>query len=373
MVVNDVRGLKVEFHILQSFPVTCLNRDDVGAPKTAVVGGTIRARVSSQCWKRAVRIMMRELMGEDNFHLGKRTKYISQLVAKRCQELGANKEQSKVCGDAIASKLSGKKDERDSNQTDTLLFISPSEIEKICQFLKEKGFSHGVIKNVTIKDMLELRSGSRSAMDAYDIALFGRMVAVEPILNIEGATSFSHAISTHKIVNEIDFFTAVDDEIQEKEDETGSAHMGILEYNSATYYRYVGVNVTQLYETFGEDKGMTIDAMRYFIKALFLAVPTGKQASMAGLSGWDYARIYVRRGQGLQVMFDSAIRQGEHGGYLKKSREFLRKYLEEKERLYGSLFRKVSMFEIGEGAENGVKCIDELIDKIIIDVESHLV
>ena len=53
---NPFRGICIEFHILQSFPVTCLNRDDVGSPKTAMIGGTMRARVSSQCWKRAVRM-----------------------------------------------------------------------------------------------------------------------------------------------------------------------------------------------------------------------------------------------------------------------------------------------------------------------------
>ena len=52
------QNTRIEFHILQSFPVTCLNRDDVGAPKTAVVGGVTRARVSSQCWKRQVRLAM---------------------------------------------------------------------------------------------------------------------------------------------------------------------------------------------------------------------------------------------------------------------------------------------------------------------------
>jgi CRISPR system Cascade subunit CasC len=51
---NSFRNLRVEYHILQAFPVSCLNRDDVGAPKTAMVGGTQRARVSSQCWKRQV-------------------------------------------------------------------------------------------------------------------------------------------------------------------------------------------------------------------------------------------------------------------------------------------------------------------------------
>ena len=56
---NPYRNTRIEYHILQSFPVTCLNRDDVGAPKSAVVGGVSRARVSSQCWKREVRLALR--------------------------------------------------------------------------------------------------------------------------------------------------------------------------------------------------------------------------------------------------------------------------------------------------------------------------
>ena len=57
--MNKFTNFRVEFHILQSFPVSCLNRDDVGAPKSALIGGVERARVSSQCWKRAVRLEFR--------------------------------------------------------------------------------------------------------------------------------------------------------------------------------------------------------------------------------------------------------------------------------------------------------------------------
>lgn len=75
------------------------------------------------------------------------------------------------------------------------------------------------------------------ALDALDIALFGRMVAKAADMNVEAAASFAHAISTHRVSNEVEFFTALDD-LQE---EPGSAHMGSLEFNSATYYRYVSL------------------------------------------------------------------------------------------------------------------------------------
>ena len=92
---NKYTNKRVEFHILQSFPVTCLNRDDVGAPKTAVVGGVTRARVSSQCWKRSVRMALHEVGGVE---LGVRTKLIGKLVSDECKKLGADDEKAKMCG-----------------------------------------------------------------------------------------------------------------------------------------------------------------------------------------------------------------------------------------------------------------------------------
>jgi CRISPR system Cascade subunit CasC len=82
---NPFRNLRVEYHIIQSFPVSCLNRDDVGAPKTAVVGGTTRARVSSQCWKRQVRLGMQDL----GIQTAERTKHVDDLIKDACLKLGA--------------------------------------------------------------------------------------------------------------------------------------------------------------------------------------------------------------------------------------------------------------------------------------------
>lgn len=54
------QNLYVDFHVLQTVPPSCVNRDDTGSPKTAVYGGVTRARVSSQAWKRAMRQMFLE-------------------------------------------------------------------------------------------------------------------------------------------------------------------------------------------------------------------------------------------------------------------------------------------------------------------------
>lgn len=123
---NPCTSIFIEFHILQSFPVTCLNRDDVGAPKSAIVGGVPRARVSSQCWKRQVRLSLHDL----GVNLGIRTKQLGVLISQACERLGAESEKANQCGEIIASSLA----------KDTLLFVSTSEIERLASYAKEKNF-----------------------------------------------------------------------------------------------------------------------------------------------------------------------------------------------------------------------------------------
>ena len=74
----------IELHILQSFPVSCLNRDDVGAPKTAIFGGVTRARISSQCLKRAIRQHAKELKGA--FYAAKRSRLFTPEITKLLSE-----------------------------------------------------------------------------------------------------------------------------------------------------------------------------------------------------------------------------------------------------------------------------------------------
>ena len=239
--------LRIEYHILQSFPVTCLNRDDVGAPKSAVVGGTPRARVSSQCWKRQVRLAMQDF----GIKLGVRTKKVAELLADAMQRAGADETAAGLCAGKIAAVLSD----------DTLLFISATEADAFAAYARELGFDAAAVKE---KELGKVgKKALNPAIDALDIALFGRMVAKAPDMNVEAAASFAHAISTHKVTNEVEFFTALDD----LQDEPGSAHMGSLEFNAATYYRYISLDLGQLAQTLGPDADLK-SAIEAFTKAL---------------------------------------------------------------------------------------------------------
>ena len=348
------RNTRIEFHILQSFPVTCLNRDDVGAPKTAVVGGVTRARVSSQCWKRQIRMAMPNF----GFGLATRTTQITTVLSQACQAAGADENQTINCSKELTNIFLKKEDKnkkskkaKDPDQENpeesvekkenTLLFISQSEAKAFAEYVKTLGFDHRKIdkKSEELRRLIKLSSTPKH--DAIDVALFGRMVATLTYMNVEAAASFSHALSTHQVSNEVEFFTALDD----LKKEPGSAHMGILEFNSATYYRYVCLDLGQLEENLG-----TADlksAIAAFTKALFVAVPNARQTTQSGASPWEFARVLVRQGQRLQVPFEKPVKaRGE--GYLKPSIEELKSYLDKKERLSGSMFGKLAAFDWGE-------------------------
>jgi len=347
---NPFTGIGIEFHILQSFPVTCLNRDDVGAPKSAIVGGVPRARVSSQCWKRQVRLALHDM----GVKIGIRTKKLAELLADACKRLGATESQSAACGIILANTLT----------KDTLFFLSAGEVDALAQYAQASGFALPTDKKSAKKknaaqedenagdilakaEMSKLKaclSCAKTAADGLDIALFGRMVAQEASLNVQASAAVAHAISTHKVSNEVEFFTALDD----LRDEPGSAHMGSLEYNSATYYRYVSLDLGQLWEnSHGDGMVAAVDA---FVKALYLAVPAARQATQSGACLWDYARVLVRKGQRMQVSFDSPVKaKGE--GYLAPSKEALDAALERNAARSGSLYGKLTDVTFGGQSE----------------------
>ncbi|MEJ1388721.1 MAG: type I-E CRISPR-associated protein Cas7/Cse4/CasC [Candidatus Sedimenticola sp. (ex Thyasira tokunagai)] len=342
---NQLKNTRIEFHILQSFPVTCLNRDDVGAPKTAMIGGTTRARVSSQSWKRQVRLAMQNF----GVKLAMRTKKVDEVTHKACLKLGATEEQAEACGEKIAKALT----------KDTLHFYTETEATAFALYAQEKAFDHEQIKEKEIHKLA--KKVFKPALDGLDIALFGRMVAQAAELNVEAACSFAHAISTHKVSNEVEFFTALDD-LQE---DTGSAHTGSMEFNSATYYRYISLDLGQLWQTLG---GTVLpEAVAAFTKALYVAVPSARQTTQSGASPWAFAKVMVRQGQRLQIPFETAIKPRD-GGFLQPSIKAMNVYLGKQEKLAGSLFGKIAEYTFGE---DETFSIDDLVGALSTHAEVH--
>jgi CRISPR system Cascade subunit CasC len=252
-------------------------------------------------------------------------------------------------------------------KTDTLIFLSPSEISKLAEAFQTQGFDPDKVITQAKQDkqageLAKLIGKPNLSVDGLDIALFGRMVAQAATMNVEAAASFAHAISTHKVTNEVEFFTALDD-LQE---EPGSAHMGSLEFNSATYYRYVSLDVGQLWQSLC---GVAIpEAVEAFVKALYVAVPSARQTTQSGACPWEFARVFVRKGQRLQAPFETAIK-AKDGGFLEPSKVALTDYLSKKEKLAGSLFGKKAAFSFGDDESFS---IDDLIRDIKNAVEGAI-
>ncbi len=293
----------IELHILQSFPVSCLNRDDVGAPKQADFGGVSRARISSQCLKRAIREQAQEL--SPKLFAGHRSRLIIEPLAKALQKyrLAETKatEIAKQVGDYLATSDDAA-EKKGILKVKTLMFLSPAEVDAIAKALAEI-----VKKDPKAKDLekaVAKACKSAALKDAADIAIFGRMVASDHSLTLEGAGLFSHALSTHKADNDIDFFSAVDD--LQKAEEAGAGMTGTLEFNSATYYRYAGLNLDLLANA--DHLGALSPSERKqvvetFLRAAILAVPGARMNSMNAHTLPAYVLgLFKDKGQPLQLI-----------------------------------------------------------------------
>lgn len=331
----------IELHILQSFPVSCLNRDDVGSPKSAVFGGVTRSRISSQSLKRAIREFAQDHLPEARFG-GERTKLIVEPFVRALQKHGVSDE--KVAADtarSIADKLA-KLDAKSTKeggapQVGTLIFLAPSEIDGMASNVA------ALLKTTpNTKDLekcLEKSCKFAGLVDGADIAIFGRMAASLPSLTLEGAAMFSHALSTHKSENDLDFYTAVDD-LKPKGEDAGAGMMGTLEFSSAVYYRYAALNLDLLADEShlgGLSAEQRREVVSAFIRATLEAVPSARKNSMNAHVKPSYVLgTYKSTGQPVQLInaFENPIRS-KGQGLVQESIERLKAHHEHLKKTWG--------------------------------------
>lgn len=302
----------LELHIIQSVPVSCLNRDDLNSPKTAIFGGVQRARVSSQSWKRAIRELAKEI--EPEYYQGERTRLLYEPLLDEMKKAGV--EDAEAGAKSIVEELV-KIDEKskDKVKSKTLYFMSPMELAMLAKEYKDTNEAKKALKKID----------SKILKDAVDIAIFGRMVASDHSLTVEAAGMFSHAISTHRVDNEIDFFAAVDD-LQSK-DESGAGMTGTLEFNSATYYRFAALNLDMLADahhlaSMSQDERRSV--VKSFIEATIKAIPSARKNSMNGNTLPNYVLGIVReKGHPVQLInaFENPIIPKK--GYIEASIQLL--------------------------------------------------
>lgn len=272
-------SIYVDFHVLQTVPPCCVNRDDTGSPKTAIYGGVTRARVSSQSWKHAMRSMFVESLFE-NEQLANRTKFVIQMVRNELNKI-AESSDPEVTDKVIENALNDAGLKIKDGKSDALFFFSTMQAKKIAELIKNEEKDKKVYKTAIAEN------------PSVDIALFGRMVASDPTLNIDATAQVAHAISTHAVQNEYDYFTAVDD--LQDDNNAGAGHLGTVEFNSSTLYRYANINATELANLIGKDSiGNVISK---FAQAFICSMPTGKENTFANRTLPDAIYITVRDDQ----------------------------------------------------------------------------
>jgi CRISPR system Cascade subunit CasC len=322
----------VEIHLLQSFAPSNLNRDDTGNPKDCEFGGARRARISSQCLKRAIR-MHPSFAEATQVPVAQRTRYLVRELERRLVEASMPVDQIAAIVpqfvDTYASKKGSAKLDKEQ-RTAVLLYVSHTELEDMTRYLTERWdqlLDSKAAPKAIVDIVAALVKSYGNTTSAPDVALFGRMLADRPELNLEAACQVAHAISTHRVAMEMDFYTAVDDLLGN--DEPGAGMMGVLGYNSACYYRYARIDADQLVKNLDGDADLARKAVDGFLRASLRAVPSGKQNSHAAHNPPSLALAVVRKdgmAWSLANAFEQPVRAERDGGYVVPSIEKLDGY-----------------------------------------------
>lgn len=289
----------IQLHLLTAYPPANLNRDDMGSPKTAKMGGYDRLRVSSQCLKRTWRTsdgFAQALEG----HIGTRTKEMGlkaykQMISKGVTHKKAMEWTKPIAGEFGKLKQLPKKEKDDlkklSNDERIKKELENLEIEQLVFFdtqeeqailnLADKISERGEEANAEERKLL------RQKVTDVDIALFGRMLASSPAYNIEAACQVAHAISVHPIAIEDDYFTAVDD-LNNGQEDTGAAHIGETRFAAGLFYSYICINRELLIDNLDGDEVLANKAIRALTEAAVKVAPEGKQNSFASRAYASY-------------------------------------------------------------------------------------
>lgn len=263
----------IQLHLLTAYPAANLNRDDTGAPKTVVLGGATRLRVSSQSLKRAWRtsaLFEQALAG----HIGIRSGRIAREAATILIEKGIEDKKAIEWSAKIADYLGKAKNDKKPKdpltnaETEQLVHISPAEFDAV------KALAHQLAEEKRAPKEEDLALLRKDRM-AVDIAMFGRMLANKPEFNVEAACQVAHAFGVSETIVEDDFFTAVDDLRQASED-AGTGHLGETGFGSALFYTYICIDKDLLVENLGGDEALANQTIRAFTEAALKVSPTGK-------------------------------------------------------------------------------------------------
>lgn len=286
-------------HALHTLPYSNVNRDDTNSPKTCSMGGVERIRVSSQSWKRVVRLKVEEALDAGTV----RTRRMATEVREALVGRGWSDNDARRAGRAMMYAYGLEPDVEDDD-TNVMLWVPlvAGDLADLAEKHRDvlatvplpEPDSKGKIKAPAKKEIQGLLAdlvtpvGEILGRRSPTIAMLGRMLADRPDHNIVGLADVMHAFTVHEAVPEFDYFTAVDD----LADGPGVAHIGSASYSTGTFYRWTSVNITQLAKVLGRDAAFA--AAREWARLFLITVPDGKQTGTGARTVADLAHVTLR-------------------------------------------------------------------------------
>ncbi|RAI42740.1 type I-E CRISPR-associated protein Cas7/Cse4/CasC [Rhodoplanes roseus] len=350
----------LQLHLLTFYPPANLNRDDTGRPKSAVIGGEARLRVSSQALKRAWRtsdVFAKKLDG----HRGERTQRLGAVLEAHLLSKGTSAGDARAIAREIAGAFGKVKSEKDDNPTYTeqLAFVSPEERAAAIAFSEARAAK---TKDAPDKKALVLAL-LRKTDTAADIAMFGRMLADAPEFNREAAVAVSHAFTTHRVAIEDDYYTAVDD-LKRPSEDAGAGFVGEAGFGSGVFYLYICVDRELLGRNLDGNAALTGTAIEALLEAAAQVGPSGKRASYASFARTSF--ILVEKGDAAPRTLAAAFVRpigAERGvnDYLAASVHELRATREKFERAYGAEGVRTLEMNCLDPSEEGTATLAELV------------
>jgi len=336
----------VQLHLLTSYPPSNLNRDDLGRPKTAIMGGVNRLRISSQSLKRAWRTsdVFKEKLSDS---IGIRTKEMGKQVYQKLIDGGISEQEAKAWAKKIAG-VFGKLKKDNAN-------LSDLEIEQLAHFSKEEqgainDLVQTLISRKTEPKDQELEQLLKEQNSSADIAMFGRMLAEKPNFNVEASVQVAHAITVHKVAVEDDYFTAIDD-LNKHEVHAGAGHLGDTEFGAGLFYLYICIDKNLLIENLNKDTNLANQTLSALLEAATTVSPTGKQNSFASRARALYC-LAEKGNQQPRSLHCAFLKPIEDKDLFSKSIEEMEKMKENFDNVYGKCSEFETYFNVlkGEGS-----------------------
>jgi CRISPR system Cascade subunit CasC len=235
-----------------------------------------------------------------------RTKRIGRLLTTRLAQptteggAGLNAGQAERLAAALLAPLGITASTTKAEQSAYLLFFGKRQLDHLIALLNNRAAELADMPDKELKDEIGRLPVVQTLSSGHpaEVALFGRMVADLPSLNVDAAVQVAHALSTHAVRTEFDYYTAVDDENKE---DSGAGMIGTVEFNSSTLYRYAVLGVHQLKENL-TDSDATLEAAVRFVDSFSRSMPTGHQNSFAHRTLPQLVLVTVRTDQPVNLV-----------------------------------------------------------------------